>query len=182
MRPLGFLLLVALALPAVAQGYVPAYERDDAHNIGSGPEVVLVYFGASWCAPCHTDGLKTDLEQAKTLIAERAEAEGKAFAVIGVALDYDIEAGLDFLLESGGFDEVAIGRNWFNAASLAHLWRDEGAGERGMGLPALVVFEREMTMAEAISAGAPTYRAEAVGVYDIAAWVEAGAPLDETTP
>lgn len=173
-------LLVALCLgPAVAaQDYVPAYERDDAPPLGSGPEVVLVYFGASWCAPCHTASFKADLGRAKLMVAERAAAEGKAFAVMGAALDHDIEAGLGFLLDSGGFDEVAVGRNWFNAASLAHLWRPGGGGQRGMGLPALVVFEREMTMAEMIAAGEPTYRAEAVGVYDIAAWVEAGAPLD----
>lgn len=175
---LAGLMALSLAAPVAAQDYVPAHERDGAQNIGSGPEMVLVYFGASWCAPCHTAGLKSDLGRAKVLLAERAAEEGKAFAVMGVALDYDLEAGLGLLRESGGFDEVAVGRNWFNAASLAHLWRPEGAGERGMGLPAVVVFEREMTMAETISASAPTYRAEAVGVYDIAAWVEAGAPLD----
>ncbi len=168
---------LALSLPAVAQGYVPAYERDV--DISEGPEVVLVYFGASTCGPCHDDRFKAALEEAKVLLFERAEADGKSFAAVGVAVDHSVEDGLAFLAASGRFDEVVVGRNWFNSAVLAHIWRPDDAGSQRAGLPGIMVFEREMSMGESgIAASAPAYLAEVVGAEDIPAWVEAGAPLE----
>ena len=141
--------------------------------------MVLVYFGASTCAPCHDDDFKAALEDAKVALFERAEAEGKSFAVVGVAVDHSIEDGLAFLTESGRFDEVVVGRNWFNSAVLAHVWRPEGLEDRVPGLPGIMVFEREMTMGETgIASGDPTYLVELVGAEDIPAWVESGAPLE----
>ncbi|MEM1115052.1 MAG: hypothetical protein AAF845_17320 [Bacteroidota bacterium] len=177
MRALILALLVAFALPAATQEYVLAYERDV--NISEGPETVLVYFGASNCRPCYDDAFKATLEAAKVALFERTEAEGASFAVVGVAVDHSIEEGLAFLSQSGRFDEVVIGRNWFNSAVLAHVWRPEGIEDRVPGLPGIMVFERDMTMGETgIAAGEPTYLVELVGAEDIPAWVEAGAPLD----
>ncbi len=168
---------LTLSLPATAQEYVPAYERGS--DIESGPEVVLVYFGASTCAPCHLDGFKSALERAKVLLAERAERDGKAFAVVGVAVDHSVEDGLAFLAESGRLDELVVGRNWFNSAVLAHVWRPEGLEDRIPGLPGVIVFEREMSMGEAgIAAGETEYLVELVGAEAIPEWVEAGAPSE----
>lgn len=174
---LAAVLGLSLSLPVSAQEYVPAYDR----GIGmrSGTEVVLVYFGSSTCGPCQFEEFKTALEQAKVLLFERAEAEGKAFAVMGVSVDHDIEEGLAFLADSGRFDEVVVGRNWFNSAVLAHMWRQEGLEDRITGLPGIMIFEREMSMGESIiSASAPVYLADVVGAEDIPAWVESGAPLE----
>ena len=168
---------LVLALPAVAQEYIPAYERGV--DISEGPEMVLVYFGASTCVPCHDDDFKAALEDAKLALFERAEAEGKSFAAVGVAVDHSVEDGLAFLTESGRFDEVVVGRNWFNSAVLMHVWRPEGLESRVPGLPGVMVFEREMEMGEGgISASAPTYLVELVGAEDIPAWVAQGAPLE----
>ncbi|MGI9174713.1 MAG: TlpA family protein disulfide reductase [Rhodothermales bacterium] len=171
-------LSLALALPATAQDYLPAYERDPHFNIGSGTELVLVYFGGSTCGPCQADEFKAALDRAKVLLAERAEQEGKAFAAIGVAVDQSVEDGLAFLNASGRFDELAVGRNWFNSASLAHLWRPEGLAKRRVGLPSVVVFEREMSMGKNITASEPRYLVELGGGVAIPEWVEAGAPLE----
>lgn len=174
---LSCVLGLMLSIPAAAQEYVPAYERG--HDITEGPEVVLVYFGASNCAPCHDDAFKAALEEAKVALLGRAEAEGKSFAVIGVAIDHSIEDGLAFLAASGRFDEVVAGRNWFNSAALAHIWRPDGLESRVPGMPGIMVFERKMTMGEAgIAAGVPTYLVELVGAEAIPTWVAAGAPLE----
>ena len=174
---LAFALGLACVLPATAQEYAPAYERGA--DIASGPEVVLVYFGASTCGPCRTSEFKAALERAKVLLAERAAQDGKTFSVIGVALDYNVEDGLAFLAESGRFDELVVGRNWFNSAALTHVWRPEGLKARPQGLPGIMVFERDLSMGEAgIAAGDPEYLVELVGGEAIPAWVEAGAPSE----
>jgi hypothetical protein len=144
-----------------------------------GMAFVLVYFGGSTCAPCHDDGFKAALAHAKVALFERAEAEEKSFAVIGVAVDHSIEDGLAFLTKSGRFDEVVVGRNWFKSAVLAHIWRPEGLEDRLPGLPGIMVFEREMIMGDAgIAAGDLTYLVELVGAKEIPAWVESGTPLE----
>ena len=131
---------------------------------------MLVYFGGSTCGPCQSDAFKADLDQAKRLLVERAEEEGKAFAAIGVAVDHSVEDGLAFLSESGRFDELAVGRNWFNSASLAH---------RAGALPTVMVFEREMSFEGSdITASEPRYLAELVGSDELAGWVAAGASLE----
>lgn len=173
-RPLFALTLGLLLLPVepVAQGYVPAYERGVANRAET--ELVLVYFGASWCLPCTTDELKTSLERAKVAVAEQAQREGKAFAAIGVALDHDVDEGLAFLAESGGFDEIVVGREWYNSAASNHLWRRDRTGSPGV--PTIVVFEKEMRMGTVTSE--TTYRAEASGLEPIVEWAEAGSPLE----
>ena len=183
LAPMRLGLLVALALasswadPAVAQTvYEPGYMRGAA--IEAGTELVLVYIGQSTCGPCTWDSFKADLEAAKLALAARAEADSMRFAVIGVAAEHNVEEGLAFLRSSGGFDELAIGRNWFNSAVLSHLWRPDGLDERAIGFPSVIVFERDMTMAETIAASPPRYRVELAGADAVSAWVAAGAPLD----
>ena len=177
-RP-AFVLAFALALPVAAQGYVPAYERAPNFNNGPGTEVVLTYFGSTTCTACQDPAFKAALGRANTLLAERAASEGKTFVAIGVALDPSVEDGLAFLSTSGRFDEVAVGRNWFDSAALAHIWRSEGRSGRTVALPGVMVFEREMTIGEAgVVPGASRYLVERVGGADIPAWVAAGAPPD----
>ena len=176
----GFLALVVASswapLGAAQTAYEPGYMRGA--GIEEGTELVLVYIGQSTCAPCTWDSFKADLEAARLARAARAEAGGMRFAAIGVAAEHNVEEGLALLRGSGGFDELAIGRNGFNSAALSHLWRPEGLDERVVGFPSVIVFERDMTMAETIAASPPRYRVELAGADQVAAWVEAGAPLD----
>ena len=182
-RSLALLVLAGLlALPAAAQEaatperYTPGYMRGA--DIAEGTELVLVYLGQSTCAPCTWDSFKADLEAAKVALAARAEADSLAFAVIGVAAEGHVEEGLAFLRGSGAFDELVIGRSWFNSAVLSHLWRPDDLDERVVGFPSVIVFERDMTMAETIAASPPRYRVELAGADAVSEWVAAGAPLD----
>src|SRR5690606_33057748 len=58
----------------------------------------------------------------------RLMEEGRKFGIqvtlIGVALDWDINAGLRFLQSAGRFDEISVGRNWLNSHAVSHIWRD----------------------------------------------------------
>ncbi|MEM1125213.1 MAG: hypothetical protein AAGI71_01085 [Bacteroidota bacterium] len=173
--------LTALALfmgaPAFAQEYRPAYEETNG-ALESGSEIVLVYFGMTSCGPCHSPEFKTALEKAKLALKARADKEGRSFATIGVALDWDVAKGFAFLQEAGAFDEIAVGRNWENGAALTHLWRPEGLETRSAAVPAVVVFEREVSVGASIVASDPVYLFEAMGVSALTDWLEAGAPLD----
>lgn len=166
-----------IAASASAQEYRPAYERTGG-RLTEGGELVLVYIGQSTCTPCLAPAFKSALEQAKVGVAERAAEEGKAFYALGVALDWELEAGYDFLTASGAFDEVMIGRNWHNAGAFAHLYRAEGQDERLLALPTVMVFEREVEGEVWTRATGPRYRFEAAGSDALVEWVEAGLPLD----
>ena len=176
---LALSLCLGLPLGASAQGYVPAHERG-ASDPASGTELVMVYLGSSTCAPCRDARFKQTVERAKNLLAGRAEREGARFATMGVALDHNVDDGLAFLQDSGRWDEVAAGRNWLNAAALAHVWRPDGLEGRTVALPTVVVFERDVEVGDAVAASAPRYLGEWVGAFAIPDWVEAGAPLGDT--
>ena len=170
-------LVLAASTPVLAQEYQPAYVSHNGMNQG-GSEIVLVYFGQTDCVPCQDPEFKAALEQAKVALAERAAEEGRSFAAVGVALDWDVAEGFTFLQGSGAFDEVAIGRNWENAAALSHLWRPEGLESRTISIPSIIVFEREVIMDSAISASEPVYLFEAAGAPALAEWIAAGLPLE----
>ena len=169
-------ILFALPCAAAAQAYVPVQDREQ--GVTSGSEVEMVYIGASDCFACVQPTYKAALEQAKVLLADRAEAEGKTFVAIDVSTDYDLDAGYDFLKASGGFDELVIGRNWFNSAVLEHLIRTEGAEDRVLGLPTIVLYEQEAMMGDTIQATPPRYLRYIAGGAELPEWVEAGVPLE----
>jgi len=179
MRTLAFSAALALvvSVPALAQEYRPAYEEHTG-ALGRGSEIVLVYFGMTDCVPCHDPEFKAALEQAKVALAERAATEGRSFAAVGVALDWNVAEGFSFLQESGAFDELVIGRNWENSAALAHLWRPEGLDDRPIAIPSIMVFERTISAEGPITASAPVYLFEATGAPAVSAWVAAGVPFE----
>jgi len=168
-------LLFVFSAAASAQTYVSAFERDQ--GIESGTELVMVYIGASHCGPCTWPEYKESLEQAKVLLSEQAEASGKAFVTVGVSIDYDPEVGYAFLNDSGRFDEMAMGRNWFNSAAVVHFGLTDGEEGRTLALPSIIVYERDMTMGASLGASEPRYLKQIVGATDLPAWVEAGAPV-----
>jgi len=120
--------------------YTPAYEPPE-----EGTELVAVYFGGSTCGWCYTDEAKTAVRAVVQALQDRARAEGQSFAFVGVANDWDVEAGLGFLADSGPFDEIVVGRNWHNQASAKHLFMNPGASP---SLPTVVVYEQDITTGE----------------------------------
>ena len=180
LRRLSGLLVLCFALSslAAAQEYVAGVDRDEAYDTREGTDVVMAYFGGTTCFACNIPEFKAAVDRAKVLLAQRAEREGKTFVALGVALDPGVASGLDFLAAAGPFDEVAVGRNWFNSAALAHLWREEGLDDRRIGLPTIVVFERDMDTRPVVTTSAPRYLVELAGADTIIAWVKAGALVE----
>lgn len=178
-RPLlAAVFAVSLSLPAVGQEYVAGVEREGSYDIQEGTDLVMAYFGGSTCFACNQPDFKMAIERAKSMLAEQAASDGKTFVALGVALDPGVADGLGFLQSSGQFDEIAVGRNWFNSAALSHIWRPEGLEDRIIAEPTVIVFERDMRMGEAISVEDFRYLVERVGSDRITEWVEAGVPLE----
>jgi thiol-disulfide isomerase/thioredoxin len=90
LRKLGFVLLLALALPAPAQelkpwsgGATPPLELADLEGVRHDlvayrGKVVLINFWATWCVPCR--------DEMPSIERLRASLEGRPFAVLAVNL------------------------------------------------------------------------------------------------
>lgn len=108
---------------------------------GEYTELVMVYIGANNCGPCHAKPIKDKVEEYKIDLYKTAEEQGKSFSVIGVANDYSIEEGWNFINASGYFDEVIIGKNWKNNGSIQFLW---SVKDILPSMPKVIVYERKI--------------------------------------
>ncbi len=85
-------------------------------------ELVLVYIGAASCGPCNDPEFKAVLSRFKNTLAALARAEHRKLRSIGVSTDWDVDSGLQFLRDSGAWDEMVVGNNWYNSAVIEHIW------------------------------------------------------------
>jgi len=161
----------------------PRYEPAYAHK--SGEELSLVFIGKLGCSWSNHESLPRLIGDAKLQLAERALADGRTFRTTGVALDWEVASGLDFLAKFGTFDEVAAGNNWANAMAMTYLWGELGGRP---ATPQIVVVRRNWTVPETDDSAARfTIRDEEVlarfvGLYEIRSWAEDGYPLRDAVP
>ena len=90
--------------------------------------------------------------------------------MIGVALDWATDSGLAYLREFGRFDEIAVGRNWFNLVAERFIWSDSTA--QG-SIPQVLVYEQTTTP------GARGARRPTIGPAHVIKRVYGGAPIVE---
>jgi hypothetical protein len=157
-----------LTVSAQDSSYVPS------HELPEGQELVFVYLGSYDCGPCHKPELKRAINEAKLLLDQKAEEAGKSFSAAGVDMGWSVEKGIDFLRETGRFDEIMVGRSWTGSAGTRYIWREEVTSP---SKPSIVVYERRVTPEDRISISEPTYLVSKSGASNIVEWVEDGAPL-----
>lgn len=171
-------LLTAGAGRAVAQA-APGNAADTAYtptqDFPNGRQVVAVYFGASWCAPCRRPETKDAIRRMKPLVAAQAKQLGAAFAAMAVALDRDLDKGLEFVRPNGAFDEYVFGSDLVSTAAERFIWADSLAAK---AVPQVIVFERTVNAVPRtpITFG-PARVLARVGGDSIPLWVRAGAPI-----
>lgn len=168
------LLLAACSAPGgdTERSYVPA---DSLPN--HDREVVAAYFGGSWCPPCQRPDLKKAIRTMQVELSERSQREGFSFASLGVAMDWSVPQGVEFLRETSSFDEVVVGRNWANSAVIDLIWSKPGART---GVPQVVVYERSVKIDSAefnIEYGNRDVLRRLTGADQIVEWVDKGMPL-----
>ena len=141
---------------------------DRVMRIRSGREWQLILIGASTCGASTYPGLSGAVRAVHRGIADSATAAGVTFTAAGIALDWDVEAGLRFLNDYGPFDEISTGRNWMNGTAERYLFGDLAAAP---SLPQLVLVERTVEMLPGrIKRSDPVVLERKIGYEQIFAW------------
>lgn len=140
-----------------------------------GREILFVFIGASTCAPSNARSLRASLDKIRLELFRRAGAGGANFATYGIAKDLDIDSGLEHLRQFGRFDEIAVGRGWFNQGLLRYVF-DDLPGEAGT--PQILVLDR-VAVRDADSRTIESERVlvRKVGLQEIDDWVSRGLPM-----
>ena len=147
--------------------YVPHYDTPD------GDEIVLIYIGAYNCGPCHSPEIKNALSKLKILLKERVNARGQDFATMGIALDWKVDVGYEYLQGVGPWDEVIVGKNWTNLGASTFIWKE---ADTLAAMPQIVIARRDV---EVGNQGTWVSDYEVVAHHmNIVEWYEQGAPLD----
>ena len=186
--------IFAAALVSTATGLIPAPNIDVFFSLDegggyspqyrwkAGTQIVMVYIGASSCGAANDASLPEAIEEMKVTLSAKAEESGYSFAVVGVALDWEVWEGLRYLRKFGAFDEVAAGYRWANAAALKYIYEDiVGVA----ATPQVVVVERNLQLPNSDS-GVTSYAVSdermmvrKVGLIEISRWVRNGMPLPQ---
>ncbi|HEX4824366.1 MAG TPA: hypothetical protein VFV19_08640 [Candidatus Polarisedimenticolaceae bacterium] len=140
-----------------------------------GNEIVFVFVGGTGCAFCNDADVKAAVVKAKNIVAERADALKRPFAAIGVAIDSDFAKGLDYLKPLGPFDEVKLGRGFFNSAVLDLMASGDDAL---VGIPQVLVYERTVTTKGPKYDVTPPKVIARIPGTGIPLWVQYGAKID----
>jgi len=114
--------------------YLPEYLFSD------GNEIALVYITSAHCFFSTSPEMPKLIEKAKLRARNEAIENGASFAAIGVVVDWNVNQGFKHLSQFGEFDEVIIGRNWFNTGARKFIYADTTV-LRG-SVPQLVIVSR----------------------------------------
>jgi hypothetical protein len=106
-----------------------------------GHELTLIVVGSSICGGAQDPRLIDGVRRLRTQVEKVARERGERSVSIGVALDYSLPKGLNWLARFDAFDEVVVGRNWLNMAAERYFWqRADGKA----GVPQVIVTSRSI--------------------------------------
>lgn len=148
------------------------------HKAVPGAELALVFIGSSQCAFSTNPDLPRMIEHAKNAVKETAVEAGMSFSTLGVAKDWNVDAGIAHLSAFGRFDEIMAGRSWMNEGVLKYIWQTlPGAPST----PQVLVVERMVTVplaaGDRFKVSDESVITRKIGLDEIEQWVEAGMPL-----
>ena len=117
----------------------------------------------------------TVVHEATNAVGRAARDAGMLFSTIGVSDDWSVERGLGLLSTFGHFDEVIVGRNWFNSGIM--LFVDALGGPQAV--PQIVVVRQEKVIRKGSWRYGPMEElARAVGQGGMLAWAAGGFPVE----
>ena len=168
---LGWIAVSAVRGVGPSSGKPDPFTTTSPKRIGSGREIVAVFIGGSICGASTSEGLDRHLREAQQSVARRAVEIGARFTTIGVALDWSVRDGYEYLSRFGGFDEIMAGHQWLNTGAIQYIWRDPGG--RPM-LPQVVILDREVDAdARVIRITGERVLARMLGTVEIRQWNDA---------
>jgi hypothetical protein len=139
-------------------------------------EIIVVVVTSTGCAASHDPGLTNAVRKLRPLLeAAYAHRPDVVVRMVGVALDWDVRAGVDHLMDLADFDEVVSGGNRLNTATEKYLW---GPYALGGGTPQVLILNREIRWSPTgLEVGEEELLLLRRGPAEIATWVDAGAAL-----
>lgn len=134
-------------------------------------ELVGVLIASSDCAGTRNPDFVPAVHAMKAELARRADAEGKALRLVGVAMDDQVSDGMMLLNRLGPFDEISAGGNWLNSFAVAYVWR---SSDRSTAVPQWVVLERDVAVSpNTITVTPDRVVAIVAGADRVRAWIHA---------
>jgi hypothetical protein len=111
----------------------------------SGKELAMVYISSPNCGYCTSPNMPEYVEKSKLNAQKIAKENDANFSVIGVAIGWSVQEGLDHLENFGTFDEVMAGRNWFNIGARKYIYNEIPSGTKG-SVPQIVLILRNASI------------------------------------
>lgn len=152
---------------------------------------VITASDCGWSAQAAT------MEAVGKIRASLRSAHGSSYAqvtVVGVALDENLDAGLQFLSDigkgtvRGAYDQVVVGGSWLNEQVVRFVWREHISEAAS---PQVIVIERPVStefylVSSTIGVQNDRLLTNPSGSAQIVHWIDQGVPLDysplKTTP
>jgi hypothetical protein len=134
-------------------------------RVASGTEVILYFIASSTCGASRHPSLPQAMQRIHNRVADSVKAQNKRVVYVGVGVDENPTASLDFLKQYGPFDEVIAGGSWLGTGAVDLLIR----GLPGpLVLPQLLIVERDVEAGKkAISVSADRVQARKLGFQEI---------------
>jgi len=166
-------LVLAFPFRAAGQEYQPSYENP------SGSEIVAVYLTARACGPCIGPEMPELIDSVKVQLKRQADARGQRFRAVFVGMDWDPEDSITLARRDGSWDELVVGRNWFNLGAEQYIWGDP---DTTPAMPQFIVIEQDITTDGGIKFGERHVLVRVMGPDQLGAWVEKGSPIPADPP
>lgn len=145
-------------------------------GFSQGPELLAILVTSSTCPAASDDGFHETFDRAIKKLRFDASSHGQHFATLGVAVDWDIDKGLQALGKLGQFDEIAAGRKWLNSTALRLIAPTAGGTPV---IPQFIVVSRRVLQENGqVGATADSVILRLIGPDEIVAWERAGALLN----
>jgi hypothetical protein len=174
-RVLALAALIGLASPAALAGQGAAGAYRPSNSDPEGREVVAILISSSTCIANQNAEFKPAVQEMMRRLGLQRDSAKLHLSITGVSTDWEPRVGVSYFEQFGEFDELVVGRNWFNSAITRHVWQAEGARPV---IPQLILLERTVTHGER----GPRITGERVigrflGGDEIITWTARGAPL-----
>jgi hypothetical protein len=141
-------------------------------------ELVVVVISSSGCIASRDPEFQKAVRRLPMLLNDKfTDNPEMVIRLVGVALDWDVNKGIEHITKMAEFDEVIAGGNRLNVATEKFLW---GEPRLGGGTPQLIVLQRSVHWGESgVVVGDERVLHHLAGPQNIAEWVRGGAPLDD---
>jgi len=116
------------------------------------------------------------IDSVKVQLRREAEARGRRFRAVFVGTDWEPESSIALAKRDGSWDELIVGRHWFNLGAERYIWGDP---DTTPAMPQFIVFEQSITTDGGIEFGEREVLVRVMGPDELAVWVEKGSPIPE---